>query len=179
MEKPFLEGTTINLRPLSLKDVEGEYVNWFNDAEVCQHNAHHTYPYNRALAEQYINDANRQKQTIVLAIIDKEGTHIGNASLQSINYINRSAEFAILIGDKRYWGKGIAKEVGRLLFEHGFKEINLHRIYCGTVADNIAMQKVALALGMREEGRRKESVYKNGAYVDVIEYGLLKGEFKI
>lgn len=178
MERPFLEGTTINLRPLSLTDAEGEYVNWFNDAEVCQHNSHHVYPHNRALTEQYINDANRQKQTMVLAITDKEGAHIGNVSLQSINYVNRSAEFAILIGDKRYWGKGIAKEAGHLLLRHGFEALNLHRIYCGTAADNIAMQKVALALGMREEGLRKEAVYKNGGYVDIIEYGILKEERK-
>ncbi|MBI4065717.1 GNAT family N-acetyltransferase [Candidatus Kaiserbacteria bacterium] len=178
MKKPFLEGATINLRPLSLDDAKGDYVNWFNDAEVCQHNAHHTYPYNRKLAEQYIKDANRQKHTMVLAITNKKGTHIGNVSLQSINYISRSAEFAIIIGNKRYWGKGVAKEAGRLLLKHGFGALNLHRIYCGTSANNIAMQKVALALGMRKEGRRRDAIYKNGMYADIIEYGILKKDFK-
>jgi RimJ/RimL family protein N-acetyltransferase len=30
---------------------------------------------------------------------------------------------------------------------------------------------------MKEEGRRREAAYKNGEYVDVVEFGLLKSEF--
>ena len=31
--KPFIEGKTVDLRPLSLEDVNDTYVNWLNDAE--------------------------------------------------------------------------------------------------------------------------------------------------
>ena len=39
------------------------------------------------------------------------------------------------------------------------------------------MQKLAIALGFKEEGLRKEAMYKDGVFTDVIEYGLLKSDF--
>ena len=36
------------------------------------------------------------------------------------------------------------------------------------------MKKLAIALGMVEEGRRKAHLYLDGEWVDLIEYGVLK-----
>lgn len=177
--KPFIEGERINLRPLLMEDIDGEYINWLNDAEVNKYNSHHVYPYTEVQAKQYISDVADQKKNLVLAIVDREtDKHIGNISLQSIDHLNRNAEYAILLGDKEYWGKGIAKEASKLILKHGFDTLNLHRIYCGTSAQNTPMQKLAAALGMKEEGRRKDAQYKNGEYVDIIEYGILRDDFE-
>lgn len=180
MTKPFLEGKIINLRPLTLADADGNYLNWLNDGEVCKYNSHHAYPYGRELAIKYVEDKQASKQDLVLAIVTKtkRPKHIGNIALQNIDYISRSAEYAIIIGEKEYWGKGIAKEASLLILRHGFKALNLHRIYCGTSAKNIGMQKLASSLGMKKEGRRKEALYKSGEYADIIEYGLLRKNFR-
>lgn len=176
----FIEGTRISLRPLVLKDLEGDYISWLNDPEVSAFNSHHTFPYTIEAARAYINDVKDLKRDLVLAIVTKEsGRHIGNISLQNIDYISRTAEYAIMIGDKEYWGKGIATEASGLILAHGFNALNLHRIYCGTSNKNIAMQKTALALGFVQEGVRREAFFKSGEYVDIIEYGLLEGELQI
>jgi RimJ/RimL family protein N-acetyltransferase len=44
-------------------------------------------------------------------------------------------------------------------------------------ADNPASVRVLERLGFREEGRRRDDFYKDGAYVDVLTYGLLADEF--
>ena len=176
--KPFLDGTLIYMRDLRKEDVDGPYVHWLNDSEVNEHNSHHVFPYNRAQALHYIESVSGDEHNLVLAIIAKDTEkHIGNISLQNIDFINHSAEYAILLGDKDYWGKGVAKEASLLLIKHGFETLNLHRIYCGTSSKNIAMQKLAAIMGMSEEGRRKESQFANGEYVDTIEYGILKESF--
>ena len=178
-ETPFIQGVTVDLRPLSLDDVSGTYINWLNDAEVCEFNSHHAYPYTRELAVEYVTSIRSQKRDLVLAIIAKDSNkHIGNISLQNIHPTNQSAEYAIIIGDKEYWGKGIAKEASVLILKHGFEELNLHRISCGTSVKNIPMQKLATSLGFAQEGIRKDAMFKNGEFVDVIEYGLLRGNFK-
>lgn len=82
-----------------------------------------------------------------------------------------------LSGDKTCWGKGYGKEAARLICEHGFQALNLHRISCGTLDNNTAMSKLAESLGMVEEGRRRQAAYKHGRYVDIIEYGVLKSEY--
>lgn len=176
----FIEGEKVLLRSLSMEDIEGDYVSWLNDPVVCEHNSHHVFPYTEAQAQHYITSVRADRQNLVLAIVAKNsGKHIGNISLQNIDMISRSAEYAILVGDKDYWGKGVAAEASRLILTHGFKSLNLHRVYCGTSSANTAMQKLAGALGMTQEGVRKEAQFKNGAYHDSIEFGLLQKDFTL
>ena len=40
------------------------------------------------------------------------------------------------------------------------------------------MQRLAVSLGFVQEGVRMVAMFKNGEFVDVIEYGLLRGNFK-
>lgn len=171
---PFLKSENLILRPLSLEDLDGPYVSWLNDPEVCKYNSHGVVEYTRAMGKEYIERVSRDEHTLVLAIIAKDANvHIGNISLQKIDTDSRSAEYAILLGDTAYWGRGVATEASKLLLTHGFTALNLHRIYCGTSVSNIAMQKLAARLGFTEEGRRREAHFKNGVYEDIIEYGLL------
>ena len=103
----FLEGKRIYLRPLIETDIEGPYPTWLNDEEICQANSHHIYPYSKKKAMDYIQHVNNTDRMLVLAIVLQEkNQHIGNIALQQINWIYRSAEFAILLGDKNYWGQG-------------------------------------------------------------------------
>jgi RimJ/RimL family protein N-acetyltransferase len=56
--------------------------------------------------------------------------------------------------------------------------LNLERIHCGTAAGNAGMQGLARKLGMREEGRRRSHLFLEGERVDVLEYGILREEFR-
>jgi [ribosomal protein S5]-alanine N-acetyltransferase len=175
----FLQGESIYLRPLEQGDLTMEYVAWLNDTEVCEFNSHAVFPYTKEKMESYYQHLQQTSSSnIVLAIIDKSNhNHIGNISLQSINWINRNAEYAILLGEKSYWGKGVASEASILICEYGFSRLNLHRIYCGTSSKNIGMQKLAAKMNMKQEGIRKEAIFKNGEYLDIVEYGVLKNDF--
>lgn len=178
-DRIFLTGNAISLRCLTKEDINKNYIHWFDDSDICKMNSHHRFPYSEESMIKYVEANNNSNSQLVLAVINKEdGDHIGNVSLQNINYINRTAEFAIIIGEKKYWGKGVGKECGKLIIEHGFLELNLHRIYCGTLSKNSGMIKLAETLGFKKEGVRREAEFKNGKYIDVIEFGLLKGEWK-
>lgn len=179
MINPFIIGKDVYLRPLRAEDADGGYVAWLNDPEVCRFNSHHVFPYTAQQALQYISQAAAARDAVVLAVcLISSDRHIGNISLQKIDLMSRSAEFAVLFGDKENWGKGYARQAAVLLCEHGFRELGLHRIYCGTSAENVAMQKLAKALGMREEGRRVQALFKHGRYIDIIEYGMLAADFE-
>lgn len=179
MNNIFLKGKTIYFRPLEQKDLTMEYVSWMNDSEVCQFNSHSTFPYTIEKSEAYYQHLQQSANTIIaLAIIDiSSNKHIGNISLQGINWINNSAEFAIILGDKSFWGRGVASEAFFLMFDYGFTRLNLHRIYYGTSSKNLAVHKLAVKMKMTQEGIRKEAMFKNGEYVDIIEYGVLKNDF--
>jgi RimJ/RimL family protein N-acetyltransferase len=175
---PLLKGKKIYLRGLSIQDAKGNYPNWLNDPEVTKYNSHGETLYTQKMAEEYISMVTESESHYVFAIIENTTEkHIGNISLQALDRKARNAEFAILIGETSVHAKGVGEEAGRLLLEYGFTELKLHRIYCGTSSDNIGMQKLALKLGMRQEGVRRDGLTKNGSYADIIEYGILEDEY--
>jgi RimJ/RimL family protein N-acetyltransferase len=178
-EPVFLAGPRLTLRPLIAADAEGAYPGWLNDAHISQGNSHHTRPYSRAQARAYIEQSRRPgADSVILAIVLKRGNrHIGNIALSQLHPIYRTAEFSILLGEPTQWGKGYGREAATLLIRHGFTALNLRRIQCGTFATNQGFCQLAAALGMRQEGVRRQAVFKAGVYLDVIEFGLLREEF--
>lgn len=174
----FLEGEIVALRPLVEADADGPYPGWLNDSEVCRYNSHHVFPYTAEQARAWIQSIPLRDELVLAITLREDGGHVGNISLQQLNHVARSADLAILIGDRRAWGRGVGRESAALVVEHGFRVMNLHRITCGTTADNVAMRRIAESLGMREEGVRREAAFSDGSYVDVVEYGLLTNEFE-
>jgi len=178
MKNQFLVGKRVYLRPLELNDLNGNYPNWLNDPEVTKQNSHHTYPYSKVILEDYITNAYSSKDKLPLAIIDKENDfHFGNISLSNIDFINSRSDWGLVIGETDYWNKGFAKEASFLILKHAFDSLNIRRIYSGTTVENIGGQKLMEAMGMIKEGHRKEHIYKNGKYLDVVDYGMLKEDF--
>lgn len=170
----FLKGDSIFLRPLMNSDLDGNYMKWLNDSEITEHNSHGRFPYNREKLEEYVKSAANSNKIILLAIVDiKSETHIGNISLQCINWIDRNAEIAFLLGERNFMSKGVMYEAGTMILSHAFQSLNLHRIYCGTSSNNIAMQKLAVKLGMTKEGERNDAIYNNGKYYSIFEYGII------
>jgi RimJ/RimL family protein N-acetyltransferase len=172
-EQAFLDGEKIYLRPLREEDADGDYPDWLNDEETSRGNSHHVFPYARSQALDYIRDQAGCRDRIVLAIVEKASrTHIGNVALQGIDYINRSAELAILLGDGESRGKGYGLEACRLLVAHGFAALGLNRIGFGTPEFNIGMQRIGEKLGMKKEGVKRRAFFKAGRFHDVVLFGL-------
>lgn len=169
------------VREFTLTDIGGNYLNWFYDQEVTQYNPHGLFPYTLAQKRKFkgeIRNSIWPPTQLIWAVISLEtDEHIGNVTLKSINWINHSAEFSCVFGEKKYWGKGYATEALSLLIDHGFNKLNLHRIWTGTAATNIGMIRVAKKLGMIKEGAFREATFLQGRYVDILTFGLLRSEW--
>jgi RimJ/RimL family protein N-acetyltransferase len=169
-----LEGKNIYLRSLELDDADGNYPNWLNDPIVCKYNSHGDSLHTREMTLDYIKMVRELESYKVFAICDKQtNKHIGNISLQNISQKNKSAEFAILIGEQAFMGTGVGKEAGGIIINYAFSALKLHRIYCGTSQYNIPMQKLALKLNMQEEGISIDAMIKNEQYIDIYKYAIV------
>lgn len=178
MKNPFLTGDQIYLSPLIKEDATSEYVNWLNDPDVCKDNSHATFPNTLDKTVKYIESIISSKIEIVFAIRwKKNDAHIGNVSVQNINWINRSGEIAILIGNKKYWNKGVGSEAYKLIINYGFNTLNLNRMSSGQTISNDGMNKVCEKNGMVKEGLLREVLFKNGKYVDAAIYSILYKDY--
>lgn len=188
-EIKLIGGPKLILAPFNKTFITPKYQGWFDDPVATRYNSHGVFPHSKEGTEQFLQDIESEKILVWAIIIDAprgvdaSGTephtnkiHMGNISLQSINWVNRSAELTILIGEKEYWGKGIGKAVCGIVLDHAFNLMNLSRIWTGTAVTNFAMQKICVSLDMKQEGRFRQGVYLNGRYEDVYCYGILKDE---
>lgn len=172
-----LDSENLTLKPLSFDELDTNYINWLNDADTCKYNSHGDAVYTRKMAEEFIKNTQKSKNCEVWAVyLKSHNHHIGNISLQNIDFKNRQAEIAYLFGEKQYWGRGYATEASKILIKRAFEDLKLHRLYFGTHIDNIAMQKVGEKLGFQKEGLLKDAQYKNGKYNDIVCYGLIQQE---
>lgn len=171
-----LTGKLICLRRLAESDVSIEYVRWMNDSEVVKYTEsrfyHHTLESTLNFVRSVTNESN-----YAFAIIDRQtGKHIGNIKIGNINAHHKNADIGLIIGNKDYWGKGIATEAIRLCTEFAFHELGLHRVWAGVYAPNKGSAKAFEKAGFRLEGCKKEAAWLNGKWLDCLIYGLVNDE---
>jgi ribosomal-protein-alanine N-acetyltransferase len=178
MKSTFIDGNGFYLRELRLSDIEqGNWPAWFNDPEITLFQNKGIFPNTLEKQKQYFDYLESSNRDVVLAIIDKSsGRHVGNVGLHQIDWVHRSAELGIVIGEKEAWGKKIGKEAWQLITNYGLNTLNLHRIYAQVVEGNIPSCKSAEASGFKSEGLIRDVLFKNGKYLNMIYYNFVKTE---
>lgn len=172
-----LKGQKVVLRPIRMSDAP-RFVKWFNDPEV---NRFMNYR-GLTLAFERKHIRNRLKvrvsDNLHFCIDTKEGIHIGACSLEGISKVHKRASFGIIIGDKKYWDRGLGSEAARIIIDYGFKKLKLHRITLDVYAYNPRAIKVYKRLGFKAEGIKREHAFWRGKFYDAYEMGLLDREWK-
>ena len=168
------------LTPMLKKDIEDErYRSWFTDQDVTKFNSHGLFPKSEKALIDFADNLGNNNLVLKICYGDvcSDGIHwIGNASLQSFNFINNSAELAIVIGEKTDWGKGLGTSVCEILLYHAFIKIGFNRVWTGTSKLNVGMQRICEKIGMKHEGTSRAGMYLLGEYHDIFHYGILRNE---
>ena len=74
-------------------------------------------------------------------------------------------------------GQGCAKEASKLVVDHLFNNLNINRIELYVVEENISAIKLYESLGFTKEGCKREAVWINGKYKNLLIYSMLFREF--
>ncbi|MBL8122098.1 GNAT family N-acetyltransferase [Candidatus Saccharibacteria bacterium] len=144
----------VRIRPLERNDAKTSYV-WRNDPDIWKLTGSRPSRIITLQDEQsWINQVMADNTCRRFAILADE-TYVGNTYLTGIN--NRTAEFHIFIGDKEYWGKGIASEASKLIIDFGRSELRLSSIYLKVHEDNGAAIHVYEKMGFIQSG--KEGIF--------------------
>lgn len=131
----------------------------------------------QAREKKWIEDTIFNSADIKLAVcLTDNNLHIGNVYLTDINYINRTAESHIMIGNPDYWGQGLGKEALLQILHYGFEERGLNRVYAHINADNASSLRLHEKCGYKREGLLRQAIFKNGQFKDVVVMSILKDE---
>ena len=101
---------------------------------------------------------------------------IGHCGLYYINWVSRTAEFGIYIGDMEYRRGGYGSDTLRTLIGYGVNDLNMNRIWC-EVWDNNAALDVYKHIGFVYESKLRQTYFNEGKYWDAHLLGMLQSEY--
>lgn len=175
-----IQGKRVRLRAPTRSDLP-RFVDWLNDPEVTagllitlpmsleDEEAWFTSMLSRPLAEH----------PMVIEIQQgNEWVAVGNCGFHNIDWRARAAEVGIFIGEKSLWNQGYGSEAMSLLLTHGFKTLNLNRIALDVYETNPRAIRAYEKVGFVHEGRKRQAMYKNGKYIDILIMSVLRSEWK-
>ncbi len=171
----FLEGKRIILRPFAKVDVP-TLTRWINDPKVREFITA-TLPKTEEQEEEWLKNLSSNDNNIVFAIETTEGALIGLMGIHQINWKDRVCTTGALIGEKEYWGKGYGTDAKMALLDYIFNTLNLRKVCSSVYAYNKRSLQYSLHCGYKIEGMRREHIYKDGKYWNLIEFGIFKKEW--
>ena len=114
-----------------------------------------------------------------LAVTLRDGGRlIGNCGIRLAEAGARTGDLGYEISPE-FWGHGYATEAARAMVGFGFEELGLHRVWGECVPENAASRRVMEKLGMRNEGRLRQTRWYKGRWWDTLVYAVLEDERRV
>lgn len=161
-----LVGERVYISPMNVEDAE-PYAKWLNNSNITKYLSVHNCLISASNEREYVEKFCNEEFHMCIVKIENDEL-IGNIALEQIDYKNGSAELGIFIGEESNLSKGYGSEAIKLLTNYGFKELRLHTIYLRVLSNNERAIKAYEKCGFKECGRKHESIYRDGKYIDTI-----------
>ena len=168
-----LESDIFYLRKISIDDCDKNYLSWMNDPEINKYLESRFMTHTIDSLKDFVTSMNNSENNVLFAIIDKESdNHIGNIKLGNIHPIHKYADIGLIIGDKNYWGRGIATYAIKLVSEFAFDELNLRKVFAGVYENNIGSIRAFEKCGFKKAYIKKDTYFFKGDFIDAFVFEL-------
>ena len=172
-----LKGERVVLRALREADFDAWYRMSAENLEVSLMGNGAWWPYSAELARRrWDADLNATPDDRFVFAVELDGAFVGSASLKSIDIRSQSAWLSIVL-DGAHLGQGLGRDTLRTLLRWAFRIQNFNRIALETWATNERAIRCYRSVGFVEEGRQREGAWVDGAFVDVVQMGILRREW--
>lgn len=171
----YIKGKKVTLRAMELGDLE-LVRDSFNDCEIEDKVVGWAFPISKFEEQKWFESHYGDSNKKFIIETDEDGA-VGLATLDEIDWKNRSATHGIKLFKKENRSKGIGTDTVMAIMRYAFDELGLHRLNGSWFPDNIPSKNLYMKLGWKVEGLKRESVYKHGEYRDLEISGILEEEY--
>jgi len=171
-----MKGKNVNFRKVKKEDLK-LIRDWRNSPGIWEYNTQYTLLNMPQQDFWYKKILEINSDRIMFMIESKKGLPIGICGLIHIDFEQKNAEVAIILGDKRIQGKGYGSEVLQLLLKYGFQKLKLHRISAEIFEFNKISVKLFSKLNFRYELTFHNRLWRRGRWWNVQLYSILSKEF--
>jgi RimJ/RimL family protein N-acetyltransferase len=155
------------------------FMRWYADPEVSRLTRYQDGPMARPEIERFFQARVLGTDSLAMAIHERVSDRLlGTCAFSQLDGENGSALFHITIGEKDAWGKGFGTEANRLMLEHAFERLRLHRIGLSVFAFNERAIRSYRRAGFVIEGRAREAIRRDGRWWDEVEMSILDSDWR-
>lgn len=158
------------------------YLNWLSDYEVMKFIGRDEYlrPIRFEKIKEYVESVWSNPFCSFFAIhLIENNDFVGTAKLNFLNFEglqSRTADVGIMIGEKRYWGIGLATDAIQSISDYAFNRLSARKLTSGMNSSNIGVIKAFEKVGYTIEGRLRKKLLVENRYHDHILMGCFYNE---
>lgn len=176
---PTLTTKRLLLRPFTLADA-GEVQRMASNYELYKTTLNIPHPYEDGMAETWISSHNAdlsERNLVTVALVRIEDNQLIGSLTLGMMTKRLIGEIGYWIGQE-FWNQGYGTEASQAIIHYGFTVLGLNKIIGRHFSTNPASGKIMANCGMNLEGILRQDQFKEGQFVDICYYGLLKSEWE-
>lgn len=176
--KHSIQSERLLLEPLSPDNISQDYLSWMNDKSLTQYMESRFKEYSLSDLSSYIRQINASKTEYLWGIFcNQNHEYVGNIKLGGINVYHKFGDIGFIIGNRMFWGKGLASEAISMATWFGFNELKLNKIKAGYYRENEGSARCLAKNGYQIVCILKNDRFFNDCFVDCVEVELTHDEW--
>jgi RimJ/RimL family protein N-acetyltransferase len=173
-----LEGPRVVLRRHAPENLRA-FLRWYADTNVVRLTRYQDAPMRPDEIRRFFEARVIGPESLAMAIhIRATDRLIGTCALSQLDADNGSVLYHITIGERDAWGRGYGTEATRLMLDHTFGTLHLHRVSLAVFAFNERAIRSYRRAGFVPEGRSREAIWRDGQWWDEITMSILEPEWQ-
>jgi RimJ/RimL family protein N-acetyltransferase len=150
---------------------------WYADPEIARLARYQEAPMRPEEVERFFASRVVGQEALAMAIHERDGDRlVGTCAFSQFDGDNGSALYHITIGEKDAWGRGYGTEATRLMLDHAFDVLGLHRVALYVFEFNERAIRAYRRCGFVIEGRSRESIFRDGRWWDELAMSVLESD---
>jgi RimJ/RimL family protein N-acetyltransferase len=152
---------------------------WYADPEIARLARYQPSPMRPDEIDRFFEARVVGPGALAMAVHEKATNRlIGTCAFSQLDGENGSALYHITIGEADAWGHGYGTEATRLMLDHAFGTLSLHRIGLYVFEFNERAIRAYRRCGFVIEGRSRESIWRDGRWWDELAMSVLESDWR-
>ena len=169
-------GNKVYLSPIIEQDLDKYYV-WMNNSYIINNIGRSDKITSEFSNKEWFDKTLKDEKYVLSIINNADNSLIGCCGFNDVNFVHRTCEIYIYIGEDDARGKGFGKESLNLMIEYAFNILNMHSVFIKVFEFNNVALNLYKSVGFKVIGRRRKNYYLNGKYYDTIYLDILNDEY--